>query len=115
MSDSEKDIFFTIVIPTYNRAQLIDATIQSVLQQTYRNYEVIVVDDGSTDNTEEVVKKYLAPNFIYYKLEHGERSAARNFGTSKAKGDYINWFDSDDIMLPNHLEELNKAIKQHNH
>lgn len=113
MSMAGKEVMFSIVIPTYNRAGMIVATIESILAQTYRNFEVIVVDDGSTDDTREVVKKYLGPGFFYYYKEHGERSEARNFGTAKAKGDYINWFDSDDIMLPGHLEELAQVIGQH--
>lgn len=103
-------IFFSVIIPTYNRADCIAATIESVLQQTYRHFEVIVVDDGSTDNTAEIVAKYIGPQFFYYRTDHGERSQARNFGTSKSKGDYINWFDSDDIMLPHHLQELSKEL-----
>lgn len=109
-----KEVMFSIVIPTYNRGSMIAVTIESILAQTYRNFEVIIVDDGSTDDTREVVKKYLGPNFFYYYNEHNERSQARNFGTGKAKGDYINWFDSDDIMLPCHLEELARVIVQHN-
>jgi glycosyltransferase involved in cell wall biosynthesis len=108
-----KEVMFSIVIPTYNRGGMIAATIESILAQTYRNFEVIVVDDGSTDDTREVVKKYIGPKFFYYYNEHGERSHARNFGTSKAKGDYINWFDSDDIMLPGHLEQLAAVIVQY--
>jgi glycosyltransferase involved in cell wall biosynthesis len=114
MTARASDIFFSVIVPTYNRGHLIGKTIESILGQTYRNFEVIVVDDGSTDNTEEVVRKYLGPSFFYYRLEHGERSVARNFGTSKARGEYINWFDSDDIMLPHHLEELARIINERN-
>lgn len=105
---------FSIVIPTYNRAHLIVNTLQSILQQRYKNFEVIIVDDGSTDDTELVLLPFLNENIKYYKKANAERAAARNFGTLKAKGDYINWFDSDDLMLPNHLEEAAKLIKQHN-
>ncbi len=113
----DKDItspFFSIIIPTYNRALLIGKTIDSILQQQYTNYEIIVVDDGSSDNTEEVLKKYVAANFRYVKKENGERAAARNYGTRIAKGKYINWFDSDDIMFPNHLTEARKMIEKYN-
>ena len=95
---------FSIIIPTYNRADFIGKTIQSFLNQTYANLEIIVVDDGSTDNTEEIIKAFKNPKINYYKKENAERGAARNFGTQKAKGDYINFFDSDDIAYPNHLE-----------
>jgi glycosyltransferase involved in cell wall biosynthesis len=98
-------IFFSIIVPTYNRAYLIGDTIESILSQSYKNFELIIVDDGSTDNTEEIIQKYLSGNVHYYKKDNAERAAARNFGTRLALGDYINWFDSDDIMFPNHLQE----------
>ena len=97
-------VLLSIVIPTYNRSHLIEKTILSVLNQTEKNFEVIVVDDGSTDNTEEIVSKYLSDRFRYFKIENSERGAARNFGTKQAIGEYVNWFDSDDEMLPNHVE-----------
>jgi len=105
---------FTIVIPTYNRALLIDKTINSILTQSYSNYEIIVVDDGSTDNTKDVISKYITANFTYVKIQNSERAAARNYGTKIAKGSYINWFDSDDIMFPNHLAEAEKMIRKYN-
>ncbi|HEX2629762.1 MAG TPA: glycosyltransferase family A protein [Chitinophagaceae bacterium] len=114
MSEMTGNILFTIVIPTYNRAHIIGATIESVLKQTYRNYEVIVVDDGSTDDTEKVIQQYGDSRLRYFKRDRQERSIARNFGTQQSKGQYINWFDSDDIMLPNHLEELAAIIKKYN-
>jgi glycosyltransferase involved in cell wall biosynthesis len=96
-------MFLTIVIPTYNRAHLIEHTLKSVLNQSCDDFEVIVVDDGSTDNTEEVVSKYLSDTFRYLKIQNSERGAARNRGTELARGNYINWFDSDDEMRPNHV------------
>jgi glycosyltransferase involved in cell wall biosynthesis len=98
-----KPIFFSIVVPTYNRANIISRTIESIISQAYENYEVIIIDDGSTDDTEQVIQKYLSGKVHYYKKSNAERAAARNYGTSKALGDYINWFDSDDIMYPDNL------------
>ena len=73
--------FFSVVVPTYNRSHLVGKTIDTILSQDYPSFELIVVDDGSTDNTEEVLKKYSGDNrFRYYKKENGERGAARNFG-----------------------------------
>jgi len=95
--------FFTIVVPTYNRAHLIEKTIASLLAQSYQHFEVIVVDDGSTDNTESVVQNISNPKLTYRKKVNAERAAARNFGAKQAKGNYVNFFDSDDIALPNHL------------
>jgi glycosyltransferase involved in cell wall biosynthesis len=97
-------MLFSVVIPTYNRAHLIADTIKSVLNQTYQNFEVIVVDDGSSDNTEEVVKSIISDKLFYYKKENCERGASRNYGLKVSKGDYINYFDSDDFMMPNHLQ-----------
>ena len=107
-------VLFSIVVPTYNRAHLLPATIESITAQTYPHYEVIIVDDGSTDNTEEVMQKYLSDKVHYYKKTNAERAAARNYGALKAKGDYINWFDSDDIMFPNHLEVAAEVIGKYN-
>ncbi len=107
--------FFSIIIPTYNRANLISKTIESVLAQTFQDFEVIIVDDGSTDNTEEVIQPFLSENVFYYKKKNEERAVARNFGTQKAKGKYINWFDSDDIMASNHLAHAKELISQNMH
>lgn len=106
-------VLFSIVIPTYNRAHLIPATIESILAQTYQHFEIIIVDDGSTDNTQEIVKKYLSERVRYYSKTNGERAAARNYGTQKATGQYINWFDSDDIMFPDHLEDAAALISRY--
>lgn len=110
----DNTVFFSIIIPTYNRAALLPKTIESILQQTYTNFEVIIVDDGSTDNTEEILKPLLSNKVIYLKKINGERAAARNYGTQHANGQYINWFDSDDIMLPTHLQQAAKMIQQLN-
>lgn len=106
-------VFFSIIIPTYNRAHLITKTLDSILKQTYTNYEILIIDDGSTDNTKEIIKPYLKHNVKYYRKENAERAAARNFGTNLAQGDFINWFDSDDIMLDNHLIMANNFINSH--
>jgi glycosyltransferase involved in cell wall biosynthesis len=106
--------FFSILIPTYNRAHLISKTLISVLNQTHKNFEVIIVDDGSTDNTMQVVQavisQYNLTNFHYYLKENEERAAARNYGSKLAKGDYVNFVDSDDILLSNHLAEALKVV-----
>lgn len=96
----------SIIIPTYNRAHLIEHTLKSVLNQSCSDFEVIIVDDGSTDNTEEVVKPHLNDRVSYVKIPNSERGAARNKGTQLAEGTYVNWFDSDDEMLPHHVAEI---------
>lgn len=105
--------FFSIIIPTYNRAQLITGSINSAIAQDYPNFEIIVVDDGSTDNTEEVVRAINNPKVIYHKKINEERAAARNAGARMAKGDYVTFFDSDDYLYPFHLAEAAKLVEKH--
>lgn len=107
----KKEAFFSIIIPTYNRANFIKKTIESFLNQRYSNFEIIVVDDGSTDNTEDIVKSIQSDKLFYHKKENGERAKARNFGAKKANGDYLNFFDSDDIAEPFHLEKANQLVE----
>ncbi|HMG93396.1 MAG TPA: glycosyltransferase [Chryseolinea sp.] len=97
--------FFSIVIPTYNRAAFVADAVKSVLSQTYTDFEIIVVDDGSQDNTEEVIRLLNDPRLIYCKKINEERSIAKNYGIGKASGTYINFLDSDDKFYPNHLEK----------
>jgi len=110
-----KSPFLSVIIPTYNRAELISKTIDSFLQQTYSNFEIIVVDDGSTDNTKIVVEAITDRRIKYYWKENAERGAARNFGAERAKGEYLNFFDSDDIAYPIHLKVAAEAIDQLNY
>ena len=107
-------MFFSIIIPTYNRAGLIIKTLLSVLAQTYKDYEVLIIDDGSTDDTEQRVKAFITEHdcshFKYFKKENAERGAARNFGANLSKGRFLNFVDSDDYLLPNHLEVAYNVI-----
>ena len=105
---------FSIIIPTYNRAAFLPKAIESVLAQTYTDWELIVVDDGSTDNTREVVSKYSDKRITYIYQENSERSAARNNGIAHAKGNYICFLDSDNYMLPNRLEKIVECIASEN-
>lgn len=107
-------ILFSVIIPTYNRAHLIKRTIDSVLQQEYPHFEIIVVDDGSTDNTGEIVKSIHDERIKYIKQKNSERGAARNTGIKNAIGNYIGFLDSDDIYYPNHLYSAKDAIRKTN-
>lgn len=107
-------MLFTIIIPTYNRAQYIKKALDSCLEQTYTRFEVIVVDDGSTDNTQEVVAQVNDCRIRYYKKRNEERARARNFGVELAQGDYIFFLDSDDTILPNHLEIASQKLVEYN-
>jgi glycosyltransferase involved in cell wall biosynthesis len=105
---------FSIIIPTYNRAERIAEAIKSVLNQTFGDFELIIVDDGSTDNTEEITKSILDPRIHYFKKNNEERAIARNYGIHRAKGDYITFLDSDDQLFPHFLDEAQKVIEQNN-
>jgi glycosyltransferase involved in cell wall biosynthesis len=93
-----------VVIPTYNRAHYIAESIQSVLDQTYRDFELIIVDDGSTDNTKEVVSGFKDPRIRYIYQERRGVAAAANVGIKASTGEYIGLMASDDIWLPRYLE-----------
>jgi len=109
---STTDPFISIVVPSYNRAGFLDRNIPALLQLQYDNYEVIVVDDGSTDDTAAVFEKYKAPNLHYYKKENGERAAARNYGVARAHGEYITFVDSDDELYPDALKLAAVALRE---
>ena len=102
---------FSIVIPTYNRAAFLPKAIESVLAQTFNDWELIIVDDGSTDNTHEVVSKYNDERITYIYQENAERSAARNNGIAHAKGEYVCFMDSDEYVDDNRLDLLYVAIE----
>lgn len=94
----------SVVIPTYNRAHIIERSIESVLSQTYKDFELLIIDDGSVDNTEEVVKRINDNRIRYIKKENGGAASARNFGAKCAKGEYVVFQDSDDVWRRNKLE-----------
>lgn len=104
--------FFSIIIPTYNRAHLIGASVDSVLAQSYTDFEVIIVDDGSTDGTKSVIGQYTDPRIELIYQENGERGKARNRGVQHAKGTYVFFLDSDDLIYPNHLQTAVDAISK---
>ena len=100
------EIKVSVIIPTYNRAKLIKRSIQSVLNQTYQDFEIIVVDDGSADDTKSVVESFNNPKIRYIRHDINKgQSAARNTGIKNAKGKYIAFQDSDDEWLPEKLEK----------
>lgn len=97
----------SIIIPTYNRAQLIVRAIESVINQTFKDWELIIVDDGSVDNTELVISNnFKSESIKYFKKEKSGVSFARNYGVQKATGKIIAFLDSDDEMHPNFLEKM---------
>ena len=104
----------SIIIPTYNRGNIISNSIKSVLNQTYKNLEIIIVDDGSTDNTKEEVDKIGDKKIIYIKLDKNLGAPnARNIGIKNSKGRYISFQDSDDIFYPDKLEkQINNIVNK---
>ncbi len=106
----------SVIIPTYNRAKFIPNAVKSIIDQNYNNIEIIVVDDGSTDNTDEVINalKKEHHNILYCRNERQKGpSGARNTGINKSTGDFISFLDSDDIWLPEHLQGGMKILNNH--
>ncbi len=107
------DILVSIILPTYNRADFIRASLDSVFAQTYQNWELVIIDDGSTDDTVSVLKEYDDPRIVYLHQENQGVSAARNYGIEECRGDYIALLDSDDEWLPKKLEKHLAYMREH--
>ena len=97
----------SVVLPSYNRAHILPRAIESILGQTYKDIELIIVDDGSSDNTAEVVGSFSDSRIVYVRQENAGACAARNNGIAHARGDYIAFQDSDDIW---HQDKLEKQL-----
>ncbi|OIQ20710.1 MAG: hypothetical protein BM556_01865 [Bacteriovorax sp. MedPE-SWde] len=107
-------MLISVIIPTFNRSDFVIKAIESVLTQSYKDFELIIVDDGSTDDTQERLSSYIAEGVVsVFKTENRGVSAARNFGLSQAKGEWVAFLDSDDIWHPNKLEVQAKYIQDH--
>lgn len=106
--------YFSIIIPSYNRADLIGKTIRSILDQTFQDFEIIVIDDCSRDNTQEVVLAFKDTRIHYHKNNSNlERSASRNKGIGLSKGKYITFLDSDDYYYVHHLQTSYNYLSNH--
>jgi GalNAc5-diNAcBac-PP-undecaprenol beta-1,3-glucosyltransferase len=103
-------VFFSVIVPTYNRGHLIGETIETILGQDDPDFELLIIDDGSTDDTESVVRAYADTRIRYWKKANEERGAARNFGMKHARGTYALFFDSDDWMHSDHLSTLRSYL-----
>jgi glycosyltransferase involved in cell wall biosynthesis len=104
-------ILFSVIIPTFNRQSYIGKTLESALDQSFKDYEIIVVDDGSEDRTLDIVKKY--PVKKIFQQSNSGPGAARNLGTKHAEGKYLAFLDSDDLWFPWTLETFHQAIILH--
>jgi glycosyltransferase involved in cell wall biosynthesis len=104
--------FFSVVIPTYNRKNAIKKAIDSVLSQSFQDFEIIVIDNGSTDGTKQFIQSYSNAKIKYfYQIGSGSPASPRNAGIRESLAPWICFLDSDDYWLPNKLEALNQAIK----
>ena len=105
----------SIIIPLYNKQAVIARTIESILSQSYINWELIIVDDGSTDGSDEVVRLYLGDQRIrYIRKPNGGVSSARNRGIKEAKGEWICYIDADDYFLPEGLKTMVELAEKYN-
>ena len=105
--------YFSIVVPCYNRADILGDTVAAILRQEDPDFELLLVDDGSRDNTRQVAEAIADPRVKYFYKENGERGAARNYGLRQARGRYVNYFDCDDEMYPRHLRAVREYVGQH--
>lgn len=103
---------FSVVIPLYNKANFIGATLESVLQQTFTDFEIIVIDDGATDNSSAVVQTISDPRLQYIRTENKGVSAARNHGVSIAKANWVTFLDADDLWKPDFLRVMHNTIEK---
>ena len=111
---NDKDSLISIVIPIYNAVKYLEECLNSIKNQTYKNFEVIMVNDGSKDDSETICKRFSEDDtrFRYFKKENGGVSSARNLGLDNVEGDYITFIDADDWIDENHLELLINSIKK---
>jgi len=110
----ENEPFVSVIIPVYNRGKLLLRMLRSVLSQSFTDYEIIVVDDGSEDDYFPVIEALQLKNLSYFKLPHQNANVARNHGINRAKGRHIAMLDSDDEWLKHHLESNIAIMKKYN-
>ena len=105
-------VLVSIIIPCYNQAKYLNETLESVCKQTHTNWECIIVDDGSSDDSATIISGFTKkdPRFIYIYKDNGGVSSARNLGIENAKGNYLQFLDADDLLSVNKLEISLKEI-----
>ena len=102
--------FFSVVIPLYNKEKYIAQTLETVLKQSFADFEVIIINDGSTDKSDEIVKSFSDSRIYYFITDNQGAAAARNLGIEHSQSPYIAFLDADDLWFENHLEELKNLI-----
>lgn len=106
----KKNDLISIIVPCYNCKDVVSRCLDSLINQTYKNIEIIVVDDGSKDDSKKIIKSYKNKNIYYYYKENGGLSSARNYGIKKSNGEYLLFVDSDDYVSNNYVEKLYNSI-----
>ena len=104
--------YFSVVIPVYNKEKFVAKTLKSVLDQTFTDFEIIIVNDGSTDKSEVKILEFKDSRIQYYSKKNEGVAVARNFGIEKATSDYICFIDADDFWFPNFLETMHRFISE---
>ncbi|MEJ5260238.1 MAG: glycosyltransferase family A protein [Anaerohalosphaeraceae bacterium] len=102
----------SVIIPAYNRRMLLREAVESVCRQTFRDFEILVIDDGSTDGTAQEISSIKDGRIRYFWKENGGVSSARNLGLRKAEGEYIAFLDSDDLYMPDYLETMVSSLER---
>ncbi len=112
MKNDNSDIFFSVIIPVYNRPDEVRELLQSLTEQTYRNFEVVIIEDGSSDSCESVVDNFHNElDITYHYKENSGQGFSRNVGFEIANGDYFIIFDSDCLIPPHYFKTVNKRLK----
>ena len=111
----QKRTFFSIVIPTYNMEKFIKKSVKSVLNQTYKNFEILVIDNHSKDKTRQIIDDFKSNKIKYFKIKnYGVIGKSRNLGIKKSKGNWIAFLDADDQWFKNRLLVIKKEIEKKN-
>ena len=105
--------FFSVIIPLFNKEKFIEATLKSILNQSFIDFEILIIDDGSTDNSAPIIKGFDDSRIRYYYKENAGVSSARNDGIEKVQSNYISFIDADDYWYPDFLEEMYKVIQKY--
>ena len=101
----------SVIITAYNAEKTIEKCLNSILDTKYNNYEIVIVNDGSTDNTEDIIELFATDKIKYFSKPNTGVADSRNFGIEKANGDYITFVDSDDFVSSNYFEKCRQIYR----